>query len=142
MSKQKPSLARGTRDFGPAIAAKRNYIIEVIKKNFKKYGFNQLETPALENLSTLTGKYGDEGDQLLFKVLNSGDFLSKTTPEDITGGSKSLTPKIAEKGKEVGTYLEIVGGALLTGRTLTRAKKDLGDITLFVKKSYSSFSCI
>lgn len=98
MSKSKPSLPRGTRDFGPEVSAKRTYIIDKIKQNFIKYGFNQLETPAMENLTTLTGKYGDEGDQLLFKILNTGDYLSKTSSEDFAEGSKHLTQKIAEKG--------------------------------------------
>ncbi|MEP1033310.1 histidine--tRNA ligase [Ekhidna sp.] len=98
MSKSKPSLPRGTRDFGPEISAKRSFIIDQIKQNFIKYGFSQLQTPAMENLSTLTGKYGDEGDQLLFKILNSGDYLNKATAEDYSAGSKQLTPKIADKG--------------------------------------------
>ncbi len=98
MSKSKPSLPRGTRDFGPEVSAKRSFIIEKIKQNFIRYGFSQLETPAMENLSTLTGKYGDEGDQLLFKILNSGDYLSKTSEDDIKAGSKLLTTKISEKG--------------------------------------------
>jgi len=98
MSKNKPSLPKGTRDFGPEVSAKRNYIMDVIKQNFRRYGFNQLETPSMENLSTLTGKYGDEGDQLLFKILNSGDFLSKASDEDYSAGSKQLTSKISEKG--------------------------------------------
>jgi histidyl-tRNA synthetase len=98
MSKSKPALPRGTRDFGPEVSAKRSYIIEKIKHNFIKYGFSQLETPAMENLSTLTGKYGDEGDQLLFKILNSGDYLSKTEDEDYSKGSKHLTSKISDKG--------------------------------------------
>ncbi len=98
MSKTKPSLPRGTRDFGPAVAAKRSYIIEKIKANFIKYGFSQIETPAMENLSVLTGKYGDEGDQLLFKLLNSGDFLKKSSSEDFAAGSKHLTNMISEKG--------------------------------------------
>ncbi|GAB4242308.1 MAG: histidine--tRNA ligase [Ekhidna sp.] len=98
MSKSKPSLPRGTRDFGPQVAAKRSYIIDKIKHNFIKYGFAQIETPAMENLSVLTGKYGEEGDQLLYKILNSGDFLSKTNPEDFELGSKHLTSKIADKG--------------------------------------------
>ena len=98
MSKNKPSLPKGTRDFGPEVSAKRNYIIDVIKRNFRRYGFSQLETPSMENLSTLTGKYGDEGDQLLFKILNSGDFLNKSTEEDYNAGSKQLTPRISEKG--------------------------------------------
>lgn len=95
---QKPSLPKGTRDFGPEEMSKRLYIIDTIKKIFKKYGFMPLETPALENLSVLTGKYGDEGDQLLFRVLNSGNFLSKTNEDDFQQGYQSLTPKIAEKG--------------------------------------------
>ncbi|MBC6399636.1 MAG: histidine--tRNA ligase [Ekhidna sp.] len=98
MSKTKPSLPRGTRDFGPEIMSKRSFIIDIIKKNFIKYGFAQIETPAMENLSVLTGKYGDEGDQLLYKILNSGDFLSKTSKEDIEKGSRHLTTKISEKG--------------------------------------------
>lgn len=95
---QKPSLPKGTRDFGPNQMAKRTYILDSIKSVFKKYGFLPLETPAMENLNVLTGKYGDEGDQLLFKVLNSGDFLNKSTAEDYENGSKHLSSKISEKG--------------------------------------------
>jgi len=95
---QKPSIPRGTRDFGPLQMAKRNYIFNTIRSVYEKYGFAQLETPTMENLSVLTGKYGDEGDQLLFKVLNSGDFLSKTKEEDYVSGSKNMLPKISEKG--------------------------------------------
>lgn len=95
---QKPSLPKGTRDFTPQVVFQRNYIIQTIQKVFQKYGFEPIETPALENLSVLTGKYGDEGDQLLFKVLNSGDYLNKTTPNDYAAGSAHLTGKISEKG--------------------------------------------
>lgn len=94
---QKPSLARGTRDFGPEKMIKRNYIFETIKNTFQRFGFLPLETPAIENLSVLTGKYGEEGDKLIFKILNSGDFLSDTTPEDFQKGAKALTSKISEK---------------------------------------------
>lgn len=94
---QKPSIPRGTRDFGPLQMAKRNYIFNTIRSVYERYGFAQLETPTMENLSVLTGKYGDEGDQLLFKILNSGDFLSKTQDSDFAD-SKSLLPKISEKG--------------------------------------------
>lgn len=97
MSSIKPATPKGTRDFGPEQSAKRAYIIDSIKRNFKKYGFQQLETPAMENLSTLTGKYGDEGDQLLFKIVNSGDFLSKA-PLDKRENSQVLLPLISEKG--------------------------------------------
>ncbi len=79
------------------MVVKRNYIFGVIRRTFEKFGYLPLETPAMEQLSVLTGKYGDEGDQLIFKILNSGDFLSKTRPEDIAEGSKHLTRKISEK---------------------------------------------
>jgi histidyl-tRNA synthetase len=95
---QKPANARGTRDFGPTEMAKRNYVFNIIKTHFQGFGFQSIETPAIENLATLTGKYGEEGDQLLFKILNSGDYLSKISSSDVDAGSKSLTPKIAEKG--------------------------------------------
>ncbi|MFY0593074.1 histidine--tRNA ligase [Roseivirga sp.] len=95
---QKPSLPKGTRDFGPVQMYRRDYILNAIKHVFKKYGFMPLETPAMENLSVLTGKYGDEGDQLLFRILNSGDFLSSTTEDDLKNGSKSILPKITKKG--------------------------------------------
>ncbi|ARS34771.1 histidine--tRNA ligase [Pontibacter actiniarum] len=97
MSKEKPSIPKGTRDFGPAVVVKRNYIFGVIKRTFEKFGYLPLETPAMEQLSVLTGKYGDEGDQLIFKILNSGDFLAKTKPEDVEQGAKHLTRKISEK---------------------------------------------
>ena len=71
----RPTLPKGTRDFGPAMMAKRQFIFNTIRSVFERYGFLPLETPAMENLSTLTGKYGEEGDQLLFKILNSGDYL-------------------------------------------------------------------
>lgn len=95
---QKPSIPKGTRDFGPDQMIRRNYILDNIKQVFQRYGFSPLETPTMENLSVLTGKYGDEGDQLIFKILNSGDYLSKTSAHDIAEGSKSLTQKISEKG--------------------------------------------
>ncbi len=95
---QKPGLPKGTRDFGPIQMARRNFILTTIKDTFELFGFQQIETPAMENLSTLTGKYGDEGDQLLFKILKSGDFLKKVTPEDIASGSKAMLPKVSEKG--------------------------------------------
>lgn len=95
----RPSLPKGTRDFGPAVMAKRQYIFQAIRSVFERYGFLPLETPAMENLSTLTGKYGEEGDQLLFKVLNSGDYL-KDADADVLASrdSRRLTPVIAEKG--------------------------------------------
>ncbi|MBX7124283.1 MAG: histidine--tRNA ligase [Cyclobacteriaceae bacterium] len=95
----KPTLPKGTRDFGPAQMAKRQFIFASIRSIFQKFGFLPLETPAMENLSTLTGKYGEEGDQLLFKILNSGDFL-KDVPADklVARDSRSITFDIAEKG--------------------------------------------
>lgn len=95
---QKPNNARGTRDFGPKEMALRNYVFSIIRKHFEAFGFQTIETPAMENLSVLTGKYGDEGDQLLFKILNSGDYLSKANPQALQSGSKALLPLISEKG--------------------------------------------
>lgn len=98
MAVNKPSIPKGTRDFGPREMMKRRYIFNNIQSVFQKYGFMPLETPSMENLSTLMGKYGDEGDKLLFKILNSGDFL-KSMPEDATQrGSSAVAPKICEKG--------------------------------------------
>lgn len=94
---EKPTLPKGTRDFGPAVMAKRQFIFDAIRSVFQRFGFQPLETPAMENLSTLTGKYGEEGDQLLFKILNSGDFLKDVNPANLAH-YKSLTPRIAEKG--------------------------------------------
>lgn len=96
---QKPSIPKGTRDFGPIEMARRNYIFNTIRSVFALYGFSQIETPAMENLSTLMGKYGEEGDKLLFKILNSGDYLSDTDPQMIADGDYiHLTSKISEKG--------------------------------------------
>ena len=80
---QKPSIPKGTRDFSPEEMAKRNYIFNTIREVFHLYGFQQIETPAMENLSTLMGKYGEEGDKLLFKILNSCDCLSSLTDEQL-----------------------------------------------------------
>ena len=96
---QKPSIPKGTRDFGPIEMAKRNYIFNSIREVYALYGFQQIETPAMETLQTLMGKYGEEGDKLLFKVLNSGDFLSKTTDEELQErNSLHLAAKLCEKG--------------------------------------------
>jgi len=96
---QKPSIPKGTRDFSPEEMVKRNYIFDTIKSVFKLYGFQPIETPAMENLSTLLGKYGEEGDKLLFKILNSGDFLAKADETLLTEkNSAKLTSQISEKG--------------------------------------------
>ena len=96
---QKPSIPKGTRDFAPIEMARRNYIFNTIKEVFRLYGFQQIETPAMENLSTLMGKYGDEGDKLLFKVLNSGDFLADVEQAELESrNSVKLIKKISEKG--------------------------------------------
>jgi len=98
MSIIKPSLAKGTRDFSPQEMVKRNYIFDTIKKVFKKYGYAEIQTPAMENLSTLTGKYGDEGDKLIFKILNSGDYLSKANADHLSAmNSNALISSISEK---------------------------------------------
>lgn len=96
---QKPSIPKGTRDFSPIEMARRNYIFDTIKKGFSLFGFKQIETPAMENLSTLMGKYGEEGDKLLFKILNSGDFLKSCSDEEILSRNlPKITNKICEKG--------------------------------------------
>jgi histidyl-tRNA synthetase len=98
MSNIKPSLAKGTRDFSPQEMVKRNYIFDTIKKVFKKYGYAEIQTPSMENLSTLTGKYGDEGDKLIFKILNSGDYLAKANSAHLTAmNSNALISSISEK---------------------------------------------
>ncbi|SDE67018.1 histidyl-tRNA synthetase [Pricia antarctica] len=95
---QKPSIPKGTRDFTPAEVAKRNYIFDVTKRHFETFGFQPIETPSFENSETLMGKYGDEGDRLIFKILNSGDYLNKVDDATYTTkNSTSLTSKISEK---------------------------------------------
>ena len=96
---QKPSIPKGTRDFGPQEMARRNYIFNTIREVYALYGFQQIETPAMENLSTLMGKYGEEGDKLLFKILNSGDFLRGIGEDDLrTGATGHLAALLCEKG--------------------------------------------
>ena len=96
---QKPGIPKGTRDFGPIEMAKRNYIFNTIRDVYALYGFQQIETPAMENLSTLMGKYGEEGDKLLFKILNSGDFMHGMTAEEVAATStQRLAAKFCEKG--------------------------------------------
>ena len=96
---QKPSIPKGTRDFSPAEMAKRNYIFDTIRETFRLFGYKQIETPAMENLSTLMGKYGEEGDKLLFKILNSGDFLRSASDEELDERNcPKLASKLCEKG--------------------------------------------
>ena len=95
---QKPSIPKGTRDFTPTEMAKRNYIFDTIKEVFALHGYRQIETPAMENLSTLMGKYGEEGDKLLFKILNSGDFLKNASDEQLLARNcQKLTSALSEK---------------------------------------------
>src|SRR5690606_38786209 len=95
---QKPSIPKGTRDFSPAEVSRRNYIVQIIKGHFEIYGFQPIETPSFENSQTLMGKYGEEGDRLIFKILNSGDYLSKVDEGTFASkNSMALTPKISEK---------------------------------------------
>jgi histidyl-tRNA synthetase len=96
---QKPSIPKGTRDFSPEEMVKRNFIFDTIQDVFRLYGFQPIETPAMENLSTLMGKYGDEGDKLLYKILNSGDFISKVSEQELgERNSAKLTNRISERG--------------------------------------------
>lgn len=98
MANIKPAIPKGTRDFGPAEMVKRNYIFDTIKTIFRKYGYQEIQTPTMENTETLMGKYGDEGDKLIFKILNSGDFLSKVQPAQLEAHNAQLiTPSISEK---------------------------------------------
>lgn len=98
MASIKPSVPKGTRDFSPSEMVKRNYIFDTIKSVFKKFGYQEIQTPTMENLDTLTGKYGDEGDKLIFKILNSGDYLSKVKPEKLVSpDAQSLLVDISEK---------------------------------------------
>lgn len=95
----KPNIPKGTRDFSPVEMAKRNYIFDTIREVYSLYGFQQIETPAMENLQTLMGKYGEEGDKLLFKILNSGDYLSKVSDEELTErNTLRLAARLCEKG--------------------------------------------
>lgn len=96
---QKPTIPKGTRDFSPQEMAKRNYIFQTISRVFALHGFQQIETPAMETLQTLMGKYGEEGDKLLFKILNSGDYLSKVSDDDLLSrNTLRLAPRLCEKG--------------------------------------------
>ena len=96
---QKPSIPKGTRDFSPAEMSRRNYIFDTIKQTFKRFGFQQIETPSMETLQTLMGKYGEEGDKLLFKILTSGDYLNKISDEELTKrDSLHLAALLCEKG--------------------------------------------
>jgi histidyl-tRNA synthetase len=98
MAAIKPSVPKGTRDFSPAEMVKRNFIFDTMKSVFRKYGYQQIETPSMENLSTLMGKYGDEGDKLIFKILNSGDYLAKVDPQKLTiHNAQLITQDISEK---------------------------------------------
>ena len=94
----KPSIPKGTRDFGPAVMARRNWMFGVMRKAFERYGFQPIETPAMESLQTLTGKYGEEGDQLIFKILNNGDYLAKADDQALQlKDSKSVISSISKK---------------------------------------------
>jgi len=101
---QKPGIPKGTRDFSPEVMVKRNYIFNTIKKVFQKYGYLPIETPAMENLSTLLGKYGEEGDKLLFRILNSGDFMRKADPQLL---SEKLSDKVALQISEKGLRYDL-----------------------------------
>lgn len=95
----KPSIPKGTRDFGPEEMAKRNYIFDTIKQVYALYGFQQIETPAMETLHTLMGKYGEEGDKLLFKILNSGDYLKSVSDDELKErNTLKMQTKLCEKG--------------------------------------------
>ncbi|MGB0840171.1 MAG: histidine--tRNA ligase [Chitinophagales bacterium] len=116
----KPSIVRGTRDFGAEQVKKRQYIINIIRSNFEQFGYQPLETPVMEKLTTLLGKYGDEGDKLLYKVVNSGDFLRKASPEILASGDyRKLLPKISEKGLRYDLTIPFARYVVMNRGTLT-----------------------
>ncbi|HRZ78021.1 MAG TPA: ATP phosphoribosyltransferase regulatory subunit, partial [Bacteroidales bacterium] len=99
MGNQRPAIPKGTRDFLPAEMIRRKYIFKVIEETYQRFGFLPIETPAMELMSSLTGKYGDEGDKLLFRILNSGDYLSGADAQLLqSGDAQRLAPQISEKG--------------------------------------------
>lgn len=117
---QKPSLPEGTRDFGPEQARKRAWIFDTIRSVFVKFGFQPLETPAMENLSTLTGKYGDEGDQLLFKILNNGDYLKDADSEWLAAkNSAKVLPQISKRGLRYDLTVPFARFVVMNRHTLT-----------------------
>jgi len=119
MAKENLSIPRGTRDFGPQQMMVRNHIFSTIRSVFERFGFAPLETPAMENLSVLTGKYGDEGDQLIYKILNSGDFLSDVKAEDMEKGYKALTRKVSEKALRYDLTVPLARFVVMNRNTLT-----------------------
>ncbi len=119
MAKENLSIPRGTRDFGPQQMMVRNHIFSTIRSVFERFGFAPLETPAMENLSVLTGKYGDEGDQLIYKILNSGDFLSDVKAEDVEKGYKALTRKVSEKALRYDLTVPLARFVVMNRNTLT-----------------------
>lgn len=120
MNKNQPTRPDGTRDFSPEVMAKRNYILQTIRAVYQRYGFLPLETPAMENLDVLTGKYGDEGDQLIFKILNSGDFLKDLPADAVTSmGSKKMASKIAGKALRYDLTVPFARYVVMNRGTLT-----------------------
>ncbi|HRH36157.1 MAG TPA: ATP phosphoribosyltransferase regulatory subunit, partial [Catalimonadaceae bacterium] len=119
MAKENLSIPRGTRDFGPQQMMVRNHIFSTIRSVFEQFGFAPLETPAMENLSVLIGKYGDEGDQLIYKILNSGDFLSDSSETDFAKGHKHLLKKISEKALRYDLTVPLARYVVMNRNTLT-----------------------
>ena len=117
---QKPSTPQGTRDFGPEQVRRRTYIFDTIRSVFVKFGFQPLETPAMENLSTLTGKYGDEGDKLLFKILNSGDYLKEADDKALADrNSAGLLKSISKRGLRYDLTVPFARYVVMNRGTLT-----------------------
>jgi histidyl-tRNA synthetase len=119
MAKENLSIPRGTRDFGPQQMMVRNHIFKTIRTVFEQFGFAPLETPSMENLSVLTGKYGDEGDQLIYKILNSGDFLSEVRSNDFEKGHKLMLRKISEKALRYDLTVPLARYVVMNRNTLT-----------------------
>ena len=120
----KPSIPKGTRDFSPVEMAKRNYIFNTIREVYHLYGFQQIETPSMEMLSTLMGKYGEEGDKLLFKIQNSGDYFSGLTDEELLSrNAPRLACKFCEKGLRYDLTVPFAAGARTCAWRRRRSKR-------------------
>ena len=116
-----PTIPKGTRDFSPSEMRKRNYVFQIIKQSFEKYGFEQIETPSMENMETLTGKYGEEGDRLIFKILNRGDKLTKALNQENTSQKELAAENVNSKK----TFLKAESDFKITQAHFESLKKKL-----------------
>ncbi len=122
-----PSIPKGTRDFIPTEMARRNFIFAVMRRHFERFGFAPIETPSFENIATLTGKYGDEGDQLIFKILDNGDYLKDVSVESLTSKNlNEITPQISSRALRYDLTVPFArGGTRCLGGGIATAKQAL-----------------